>query len=145
MDAGQGSSVNLKSYAWTARGTSRSATTMELKERKAQAGARGDRDFKAGSKIRSEERYPATQRQHCLTAFGGLAFEWDARNRLVYAEGAGLYPYWYECGYDVQGRLVYKDAPHGGDYLWDGWRETKVKRLNLKSSVEPQLRRVSAS
>ena len=33
------------------------------------------------------------------------------------------------CCYDVQGRLVYKDAPHGGDYLWDGWRETKVKRL----------------
>ena len=64
-----------------------------------------------------------------LPAFGGFSFEWDARNRLVYAEGAGLYPYWYECGYDVQGRLVYKDAPHGGDYLWDGWRETKVKRL----------------
>ena len=31
--------------------------------------------------------------------------------------------------HEVQGRLVYKDAPHGGDYLWDGWRETKFKRL----------------
>ena len=31
--------------------------------------AQGDRDFKAGSKIRSEERYPATQRQHPITRY----------------------------------------------------------------------------
>ena len=30
---------------------------------------RGDRDFKAGSKIRSEERYPATQRQQSIVAY----------------------------------------------------------------------------
>ena len=65
-----------------------------------------------------------------MNGFFPLAFEWDARNRLVYAEGGGIDLYGlYECGYDVQGRLVYKDAPHGGDYLWDGWRETTVKRL----------------
>ena len=31
--------------------------------------AQGDRDFKAGSKIRSEERYPATQRQQSIVAY----------------------------------------------------------------------------
>ena len=91
---------------------------------------RGDRDFKATPQEWSEERYPATQRQHYLTAFNGLELTWDARNRLAYASGGEIDLYGlYECGYDVQGRLVYKDAPHGGDYLWDGWRETKVKRL----------------
>ncbi len=81
MDAGQGSSVNLKSCVWTVRGTSRCMTTMELKERKAQAGARGDRDFKAGSKIRSEERYPATQRQQSIVAYvdstGAVSAEYE--------------------------------------------------------------------
>ncbi|MBP5226421.1 MAG: hypothetical protein J6336_03465, partial [Kiritimatiellae bacterium] len=45
------------------------ATQRTSKERKAQAGARGDRDFKAGSKIRSEERYPATQRQQSIVMY----------------------------------------------------------------------------
>ena len=31
--------------------------------------AQGDRDFKAGSKIRSEERYPATQRQQSIVMY----------------------------------------------------------------------------
>ena len=44
-------------------------------------------------------------------------------SRSVVPKGAVSY------SYDVQGRLVFKDAPHGGDYLWDNWRETKVKRL----------------
>ncbi|MBP5228316.1 MAG: RHS repeat-associated core domain-containing protein, partial [Kiritimatiellae bacterium] len=58
-----------------------SATQRTSKERKAQAGARGDRDFKAGSKIRSEERYPATQRQQSIAAYvdstGAVSAEYE--------------------------------------------------------------------
>ena len=42
---------------------------------------RGDRDFKAGSKIRSEERYPATQRQQSIVAYvdstGAVSAEYE--------------------------------------------------------------------
>ena len=61
-----------------------------------------------------------------IYVYNGLEFIWDARNRLAYAAGGEIDPYGlYMCGYDVQGRLVFKDAPHGGDYLWDGWRMVK--------------------
>ena len=43
------------------------------------------------------------------------------------------------CGYDVRGRLVFKDAPHGGDYLWDGWRMVKKQEwlgLDFGETVE---------
>ena len=42
---------------------------------------RGDRDFKAGSKIRSEERYPATQRQQSIVMYisesGAVSAEYE--------------------------------------------------------------------
>ena len=43
--------------------------------------ARGDRDFKAGSKIRSEERYPTTQRQQSIVMYisesGAVSAEYE--------------------------------------------------------------------
>ena len=57
----------------------------------------------------------------------GLEFTGDARNRLAFAAGGGRDRSVRAVHVRVRcpGRLLFKDSPHGGDYLWDCWRMVK--------------------
>ena len=62
-----------------------------------------------------------------------IVYGYDAEGRLSAVSCGGFtvnYAYnghygLYMCCYDAQGRLLFKDSPNGGDYLWDGWRMVK--------------------